>query len=215
MQLFSDLLDLVLARECAGCGVAAALLCPVCAGWLATGPLGLVEPDPRPVGFPLCVAGAPYLPPIRPILLAHKEHGRHSLVRPLGALLAEAVLGLRPADGTVLVPVPSGRRAVRVRGHDHALRLAQQAGSRTGRPVVPLLRPARRVADQAGLSSRARAVNLTGAFRARSIPASRPVIVVDDVVTTGATLVEACRALRAAGVQVRGAAVLAATLRRL
>lgn len=213
VRLLTDLVDLVLPRECAGCGDPAALLCARCSEVLGCGPLGLTVPDPRPAGFPVCVAGQPYLPPVRPALLAHKEHGRLALVRPLGEVLAGAVLGLRGAGDAVLVPVPSSARAVRARGHDHALRLAREAARLTDRGAAPLLRPARRVADQAGLSSRARARNLAGALVGRDLPRGLPVVVVDDVVTTGATLVEACRALRAAGADVQGAAVVATTLR--
>lgn len=213
MQLLRDLVDLVLPRECTGCGSPAALLCADCRALLATAPLGLTAPDPCPWGFPTTVAALAYAGPVRPLLHAHKELGRLALTEPLGALLAEAVLGLRGIEGAALVPVPSARAAVRARGHDHALRVAQAAGRRTGLPVLPLLRPARRVADQSGLSSRARAANLTGALAVREPLRGRPVVVVDDIVTTGATLVEAARALSAAGGDVRGAAVVAATLR--
>ena len=73
--------------------------------------------------------------------------------------------------------------------------------------------PARRVADQSGLDAAGRSANLAGALRASSDLSGVPVVVVDDVVTTGATLVEAARALRDAGALVRGAAVVAATQR--
>jgi ComF family protein len=213
VRLLHDLLDLVLPRECAGCGEPAALLCASCAEQVGGDVLGLTRPDPCPPGFPTTVAGAAYAGPLRPVLLAHKERGRLALVEPLGALLAGAVEGLRDLGDAVLVPVPSSRAAVRARGHDHALRLAQEAARRTGREALPLLRPTRRVADQSGLSTRARAANLAGALGARTDLRGRRVVVVDDVVTTGATLVEATRALRAAGGDVRGAAVVAATQR--
>jgi len=76
-----------------------------------------------------------------------------------------------------------------------------------------LLVPARSVADQSGLSTAERTANLHGALRATTAVRG-PVLVVDDVVTTGATLVEAARALTAVGHQVAGAAVVAATSRR-
>ena len=114
--------------------------------------------------------------------------------------------------------MPSSPAAVRQRGYDHTLRLARAASRqllRVGAPVRAegLLRPARAVADQAGLSSAQRAANLEGAFRARPAPAS-VVVLVDDVVTTGATLVEAARALSESGHEVLGAAVVGATRRR-
>jgi predicted amidophosphoribosyltransferase len=78
---------------------------------------------------------------------------------------------------------------------------------------VQALQHRRRVADQAGLTATARSANLTGALRARLDLRGVRVIVVDDVVTTGATLTEAARALRAAGAEVPAAAVIAATER--
>jgi predicted amidophosphoribosyltransferase len=109
--------------------------------------------------------------------------------------------------------VPSARSAVRRRGYDHALRLARAAARQLSLDARPLLVQARRVDDQSGLSTAQRARNLAGALRASGVP-DLPVVVVDDVMTTGATLVEAARALAAQGHRVAGAAVLAATRRR-
>jgi predicted amidophosphoribosyltransferase len=219
------LLDLVLPQTCAGCGLPVNRWCSECAAVLstaATHPLGPCAPDPTPPGFPLTSAGAAYDGAVRAALLAHKERGRLALVRPLGTLLAAAVAALPSYDagmGVLLVPVPSDPRAVRSRGHDHALRLARSAARQLrghGLPVTaaPLLASARRVADQSGLGVDGRAANLAGALRARRPLGGLRVLVVDDVVTTGATLSEATRALRAAGAQVVGAATVAATTRR-
>lgn len=83
--------------------------------------------------------------------------------------------------------------------------------------VVAALRHVRRVADQAGLDARGRAANLAGALAVRREAQprleGRPVVLVDDVLTTGATLAEAARALSSAGVSVCAGAVLAATPR--
>lgn len=212
--MLTDLLDLLLDRRCAGCAAPGALLCAGCHRVLAVVPARLVQPDPCPPGLPLVAAAAPYDGVVRALLLAHKERGRTSLVGPLGLALAGAVGVLR--DGPAhLVPIPSAPSAVRSRGHDHAWRLARAAAGAlpSGSSAVRLLRPTRAVADQAGLSQAQRAANLRGALVA--VPAApREVVLVDDVVTTGATLVEATRALAAAGHRVVGAAVVAATLRR-
>jgi predicted amidophosphoribosyltransferase len=124
------------------------------------------------------------------------------------------------APHLLLVPVPSARRAVAQRGHDAILRMARAAAAqlrREGRPAraAPLLRQVRRVHDQSGLTAPQRAANLAGALvvtRSRVPPV--PVVVVDDLMTTGATIAAATHTLRRAGAWVLGAAVVAATERR-
>jgi predicted amidophosphoribosyltransferase len=119
-----------------------------------------------------------------------------------------------------LVPMPSSRRSRRARGHEPVRDLARTAASglrRRGLPVMvlPVLRQSGRVADQAGLGSAERQRNLAGALVVR--PGwrprldARPVLLVDDVVTTGSTLTEARRVLVEAGAVVLGAATVAST----
>ncbi|MEV2197592.1 ComF family protein [Streptomyces phaeochromogenes] len=106
-----------------------------------------------------------------------------------------------------LVPVPSAPWAVRARGHDPARRIALAAAGelrRTGTParVVAVLRQRRAVADQSGLNSRQRLDNLAGALEvpaggARLLAGGGRVVIVDDLMTTGASLAEAARALKA------------------
>ncbi len=175
-----------------------------------------------------------YADPVRGLLLAHKERGALRLAGPLGSVLAAAVRTALPAPGEwpgpragapplLLVPVPSARHAVRARGHDATLRLARAAArelSRAGLPcrAAPVLRPRRRVADQAGLGAAARRRNLHGALTVpeplRARLTGHQLVLVDDVVTTGASLAEAARALSAAGTPPLAAATVAATARR-
>lgn len=229
--VLAALVDLVLPAECAGCGREGSALCRPCAARLEPRPWR-TAPAPCPPGLPPLWAALGYDDVARAAILAYKERGRHPLARPLGRALAGAVAAalITTAAGqpVVLVPVPSAAAARRARGHDHALGLARHAARllrRVGQPAyaVPLLRQHRRPADQAGLSALARRDNLAGALAVRSAAARRlqrtgrptQVIVVDDVVTTGATLGEAARALRAGGLAVDAAAVVAATrLRR-
>ncbi|AZS72145.1 phosphoribosyltransferase [Streptomyces lydicus] len=165
-------------------------------------------------------AGVPYADEVRAVLLAHKERGALRLAEPLGAVLAGAVRGLRAGGGPLLlVPVPSARRSVAGRGHDPVRRVALAAAGElrrtgTGARVLAVLRQRRVVADQAGLSARQRLANVTGALEVRAgagrLLTGRAAVLVDDLVTTGATLAEAARAVTAAGGRVAGAAVVAA-----
>jgi predicted amidophosphoribosyltransferase len=112
---------------------------------------------------------------------------------------------------------------VRARGHDPTGRLARRAAATCRRALPSLrcaavLRHARVVADQAGLDTAGRAANLHGALvvpsRLAVLVRGHQVVVVDDVLTTGATVQEAARALAAAGADVLAAATVAATARR-
>lgn len=215
--LLAWLLDLVLPRVCPGCGTTLFGRAPVCArclAALAAAPVRAV-PRPCPAGLPPTWAVAAYDAPVRDLVVAHKERGRLALTAPLADAVARAAALSRP---DVLVWVPSSRRALRARGYDHARRLAVRTGRLLGVPALPALQAVRGVADQSGLTAAARAENLAGAFRAHPGAADAlagcRVVLVDDVLTTGATLAEAARALRAAGLHVAGAAVVAAGVRR-
>ncbi len=157
-------------------------------------------------------AAARYEDAVRAVLLAHKERGALGLAGVLGAALAGAVrAGLSGGglDGPLLlVPVPSARRAVAARGHDPTRRIALAAARelrRAGLPVrmLPALRQRRPVADQSGLSARQRLANLSGALEtaagAGRLLAGHRVVLVDDLMTTGASLREGARALGATG----------------
>ncbi|MET9700116.1 phosphoribosyltransferase family protein [Streptomyces sp. NPDC006529] len=224
MGWWGEIAGLVVPAECAGCGVARVWLCEGCREALGGGSAGVVRPRPAPPGLPVVHAAAGYAGGVRAVLLAHKERGALPLAGPLGGALAAAVLaGGDGGDraGLVLVPVPSARRQVRARGHDPARRIALAASARLRRAgiparVAPVLRQRRRVADQAGLGAGQRRANLAGALEVRP-GGARPLaggrlVLVDDLITTGHTLAEAARALRASGAAPEGlrAAVVAA-----
>ncbi len=119
----------------------------------------------------------------------------------------------------LLVPVPSTGASLRARDGNHVLELAERVEERlvTWTEALPGLVVVRRRRDQVGLGRSARAANLHGSMRATDVlvrRAARPgtaVVLVDDIVTTGASLAEAHRALTAAGIRPWGAAVVAAT----
>lgn len=215
--------DLVLAASCASCSRAAGGrgLCADCWARLTPQP-GRVHPRHPPDGFPPTVAAMPYEGTVRRLILAHKEQARLGLSRPLGLLLAVAVVASLPdpVEPVLLVPVPSLRRSTRLRGHDPVLRMARHAAACLGAPadVAPVLRHRRRVRDQSGLSADGRRANLVDALEARTLPsADRVVVVVDDVCSSGATLAAAAAALRNRtddGLDVHAAVVASPPLRR-
>jgi predicted amidophosphoribosyltransferase len=218
--------DLFLGGACAGCHRPGRCLCRDCEAALPRGG-ALARPTPEPPGLVVPVAAGEYAGALKAAINAHKEEQVFALARPLGDVLSEAVRHLlivqeRSLGPALLVPVPSRRTTVRRRGHDPMLRISRRAAAQLRRTgvdvrVAALLRHTRRVRDQAELDASARASNLAGAFRCirGAAPAEPPLVVVDDVITTGATAREAQRALQRAGGSVLGIASLAATRRRL
>lgn len=178
-----------------------------------------MRPDPEPAGFPLTIASARLEQPLRGVLTAYKDLGRRDLAPLLAPLLAEAV---RAAAGRpcLLVPVPASRRSRRVRGDRPLEQLCLAAAALLPEPtrVVRALEPCRDVRDQSGLDHRARAANVSASMRLRpgapDLLTGAPVVLVDDIVTTGATLVEAARRLGAPARPVL-AAVVASTTRKV
>jgi len=209
MPVLAALADLVFPRRCVGCGSHLGVLCADCL------PLGPVQRSVDGTWWAARYDGA-----VRAALLAYKERGRRDLAEPLGGLLARSVAAARAAERSpprrvVLVPAPSARSVAAARGGDHVLRLARRAGPRCGlRTAAGVLSLTRRVQDSAGLGISERAANLAGAVTARPAPDGLGALVVDDIVTTGATLHECVRALREAGWPVVGTAVVAYTPRR-
>jgi predicted amidophosphoribosyltransferase len=215
--------DLLLGAACHGCGVAWWGICPQCREQLDRRSPYPTAPDPRPADFPLTVTSSPYDPILRGMINAHKERQALSLTRVLADRLAVSVHALLLAGGqrggtpAVLVPMPSAARVVRRRGFDATLAMTRLAARRlrARHPVTVHQALVQRsgVRDQAGLDAPARQANLAGAFRLRHPVPGGPVVLADDLVTTGSTLAEATRVLRAAGVHVLGAATVAATER--
>ncbi len=217
--------DLLLGASCPGCGRPALILCRSCGlairpdphvAWPTPTPSALRTPSPV-----LPIAAGVNAGALRAALIAWKEEGRFGLTAPLCHLLAAATGQLvEPGRAAVMVPVPTSRRSKRARGSDvidelarAAARLLRDAGVDIS--VVQALTYGRSTHDQAGLDAEHRSVNVSGAFRLRTTAAlvGRDVIVVDDILTTGATVTEAVRVLSAARHRPVGIAVVAATLR--
>lgn len=225
-ELIVPAADLLLGARCAGCGGPALLLCRACGELVRADPR---EVWPRPVPAQLTrptrvlpIAAGDNAGVLRRVVLAWKEQGVSRLTDVLAHHLAAAVVAhVHGSSPLALVPVPTSRRSRRERGCDlvddlarSAARLLVDLGIDT--VTVQALTYARTTADQAGLDATSRHDNLAGAFAARPRDGASPrrIVVVDDIFTTGATAVEAVRALTAAGRRPVGIAVIAATPRR-
>ncbi|OBH01198.1 MULTISPECIES: ComF family protein [unclassified Mycobacterium] len=206
------MLDLILPLECGGCGAPSTRWCAACAAELEAKPDQPHVVDPRiDPEVPVFALGR-YAGARRRAILACKERGRGDLVSPLARALAVGVHRLLTwgmvETPLTIVPAPTRRSAARRRGGDPVARLARAAVA--GYPdvgVVQALRMKALVRDSVGLSTSDRERNVAGRVVLCRRPPSTEVLVVDDIVTTGATARESVRILRAAGVRV--AAVLA------
>jgi predicted amidophosphoribosyltransferase len=204
----SSLLDLVLPLECGGCGAPSTPWCDACASELALRPDDprLITPrvDPQVPVFSL----GRYAGARRAAIIAAKERGRSDLLGPLSAAMRhglDRLLGWGVVDVPLtLVPAPTRRAAARRRGGDPVTRIASAvANGRDGVHLVPALRLRVMTRDSVGLSIVERQRNIRGRIRMRR-QIGGAVLVVDDIVTTGATATESVRILQIAGARVVG-----------
>ena len=192
---------------CARCGLAALTPGAAPAGLCA----GCAREQPA---WDWALAAAEYEGPARDALHAFKFHGKRALARPLAALVLEQWGPALAAAGLdALVPVPLARARERERGFNQAALLAERLARGLGIDVRPRwLARMRDTQPQSDLGAAERRANVRGAFAARADVAGRHVVVVDDVLTTGATAAECARALRAAGAARVGVVAVARVL---
>lgn len=194
------LLNLVFPPRCPACGddpIAQSPFCATCDG--------AVNPWPEaPDGIQ---AGALFGGPIADAVHALKYGGRPEAAGPLGRWLAGRV---QVPEGAAVVWVPLGRRRLVARTYDQAMLLAAAFARAAGRPVLRgALHRVRETPPQVGRDRATRARNVAGAFAASRGVAGRDLVLVDDVVTTGATVDAASLALRSAGARLVAVVALA------
>jgi ComF family protein len=217
-ELANRLLDAALPARCPGCGVEGPPLCAACATALDARldlPAGIAIGLPSDVPAPLLQLEwcAPFSGVVRTALHELKYSGERRLAGPLGAAIARRWRRVG-AGGDVVVPVPVHAERRRRRGYDQAELIARVAAAELNLPCPSILERSRATIAQFDLDRAARAVNVTGAFRLSLGTADRPsrqhartagplagrwVILVDDVVTTGASLAACATPLIEAG----------------
>jgi len=195
MHMFSELSQLIFPTRCYGCNAIGLSICTLCRReWIPH--YYKTQTSALSVHSALI-----YSPTASKIILAAKENG----LQGADDLLIEAiihVLNKARLDKAyfTLVPVPSSRQSQRGRGRSFIVDLTKTISKHTGIAVNDCLQVSRRVSDQSGLTRVERISNMQGAFSLKSGSILRgDAIVIDDVVTTGATLQEAARALNSQG----------------
>ena len=210
-----NLAELIFPPRCIGCSQLGISICSICrSSWHPH--IYLSEVNVCGSNYPV-VSAVQYSPIASRVLLSAKE----SNISAADKLLVDAISHslsyfVKHFGGDSLVPIPSRRSASRKRGRNFLSEIAKEVASNSATNIkvckIQLLTHSRNVQDQSALNSKQRLANLSGALTVPSKANSnkiggniRSVIIVDDLITTGATLAEAIRALCAAGFEVKGA----------
>lgn len=193
---------LFLPARCLCCGRAVRperLFCPGCVPALPKEPLS--REFPLPGGGSLAVAACfPYEKGFRRTLHRLKFQEERALARPLGTLMAEAASSLgEDFDGVTWVPMSPQK--LRRRGYNQSELLAKAVAKELGLPAWDLLEQVRETDTQHNLTRAQRADNVRGAYQAKGAALGKRVLLVDDIVTTGATLRACAQGLYGAGAQ--------------
>ncbi len=207
VKILTSLGELVFPSRCVACGILGLHLCEKCSNEMKPSHIKTIFPSNS--GFSLIVISATsYSPIASSILLASKESHITSADSVIRELLGHSLsFFLDKYEADFLLPIPSRPSMNRKRGRSYISEIAASVGNQHCLPTISLLRHGRIVRDQSSLARSGRRNNLDGALvvedRDRVAENSRALLI-DDLVTTGATLLEAARALRYAGIEVSG-----------
>lgn len=214
IDALSGLRSLVFPSVCVMCGSSAETICKNCEQQWSSTP-HLIKFDDVPTSSVIA-----YSSQVSTVVLKAKEDGNRAARRLIAETLYKSVdliLKRHPQQQLLLVPIPSSRKAIRERGesflHPIVKNVIEIAHSESRDWIWrEILIHKKRVRDQAGLNSYERSQNLRGVFSVRDgVFADRPIIVVDDVITTGSTLRNAILALNESKMTVLGAATACAS----
>ena len=202
MKSIRALQEIIFPSRCLGCGQLGLEICSLCRkNWH---PHIYRQWSQHLPTFPIYSA-VTYSPIAGKVLLAAKENNLviadQLIYKALGHSLTFA---LREIGGDFLIPIPSRRSVARSRGRQFIASLTYQLSAEIGLPAYENLEHIRRVHDQSSLDAKSRFHNLDGSMKSLNFLSGKA-IVIDDLVTTGATLQEAVRALRDRGIEVAAA----------
>lgn len=211
----AKLLDLLFPPKCVFCGkilpTGTEHLCPACRKGLPW--LEGAEGEQKGEFFSLCVSPLEYRGRVRESVRQYKFRGHRGYHKAYGALVAQCVRDRLAGRYDLITWVPLSEKRRKERGYDQTFLLASAAALELGDVAVETLRKGRDNAAQSGLEGEAvRRANVLGVYQPvdRSLVEGKRVLLIDDVVTTGATLSECARVLRTMG----AAEVVCATLAR-
>ena len=202
MKSIRSIQELIFPSRCIGCSALGLEICSQCRrywhphiyrSWSHTVP-----------HFPIYSA-IPYSPIAGKVILSAKENGLLSADRLIVSALKHALrYSIEEQGAASLVPIPSRKSVARLRGRQFITDLSRQLSSETGLPLYENLRHIRTVRDQSSLDAKSRFANIDGALISQRFFSGKAFLI-DDLITTGATLNEAARALRMQGIEVAAA----------
>jgi ComF family protein len=206
LKSIHSLKDLIYPEICLCCGKNGAKICDECSRyWLA-------KPNGSKVENIWLFFVATYDEATSQVILAAKEAGNKDAVRLIAKSIASsisfAIQNLGISQPINLVTIPSQLNAIRRRGRDHIKDLAQEVIIQLNQQKIktnylPILKPIKKIKDQSDLNGLQRKENMSHAFTVKSSPISQStVILIDDLVTTGASIQEGVRALAEAKITV-------------